>query len=179
MDRKPAPTLRMMIPGWVFVIACVACAGDASETPATDPVTADTGTVDIGTVSITSSECTLDVRDKPIAFGELTLTVVNETSAEAVVQVLMIHDGYSFDELVAHVEEEIRRDEAGEAPLGHPPSSQATIVADTGLLEAGESTSTEVDAGEPGNYAVVCFRHQESAGELRPFAVLGPLEVVP
>lgn len=177
MKTRPAAGRRIMFGG--ILAMAVACAGDASEPQTTEPVAAETEPVDVGTVSITNSECTLDTRNEPVASGDFTLTVVNETSAEAVAQVLIIHDGYSFEELGAHIEEEIRRAQSGQAPLGHPPSSQATIVADTGLVEAGESTSLELDAAEPATYAVVCGRHHETAGELRPFEVLGPLEAVP
>ncbi|HUG09009.1 MAG TPA: hypothetical protein VMP13_08975 [Acidimicrobiia bacterium] len=175
MPLGDRPLNQLIAPIIFLMLVATGCSADGESTT----TTAATSRADIGTLTITGTECSFDVVEGQISSGVLSMTVSNESSVPGAADVFMILEGYSFDELVAHVEEEARRAEAGEAVLGHPSSVLARSASSgTGLLEAGESTAIEVDAEDPGDYAIVCIRHHEGANGPRPFAVVGPFEVV-
>lgn len=175
MPLGDRPLNQLIAPMICLMLVAMGCSADGESTA----TTAATSRAELGTLTITGTECSLDVVEGQISQGVLSMSVANDSSVPGAADVFMILEGYSFDELVAHVEEEARRAEAGEAVLGHPSSALARYASSgTGLLEAGESTAIEVDAEEPGDYAIVCVRYHEEANELRPFAVVGPFEVI-
>lgn len=145
--------------------------------PATTGAPASSRPVDIGSVTITDSGCRLAIAEE-LAVGSLTITVRNETDAEAAAEVFMLKEGHLFDELVAHVEEEKRRADAGESFLGPPLASATFASPGSGIVAGGENKSVEIDAGQDGIYVIYCFRHHENVAEpFRVFALLGPLRI--
>ncbi len=99
------------------------------------------------------------------------ITVANETSADAAVGMYRIPEDHDFAEVVAVVEEEQRRAEAGEPLLGHPPYlSEGTYR----LVGSGASDVLSLQL-KAGAYGIFCLRTQ--AGALRPFHVFGPITV--
>jgi hypothetical protein len=83
----------------------------------------------------------------------------------------LLEEGHAFEELVAHIDEERRRAEAGEAPLGHP--TFASLVAETSTDTTGTTTlTTRLD---PGTYGMACIRNDPATGGIwaaGPFTVM-------
>ena len=157
-----------------------ATAPPTTEVPSTTIMTNEVSqTVDIGTVTISDTDCVLNSTTTQISSGQLTFTAVNDTTVRAATEVFRVLEDHSYEDLVAHVEEEVRRADAGEPGLGHPRPPIATFASrGSGLLDGGESGVVTIDADEPGTYGVFCMRyHENSADPVRPFAIVGPLEV--
>ncbi len=64
-----------------------------------------------------------------ISVGPLTIWMLNQTPGDFDLDLWLLNEVHEYDELAAHIEEEHRRGEAGEEPLGHP--TFATLVAET------------------------------------------------
>ena len=98
---------------------------------------------------------------------------MNETDALAAFHMWRIADGYTYDQLAAHIVEERRLAEAGEPGLGHPFFVGDLIEI---VLQARES-GTMVGTVRSGTYGIVCIRMFQQTGKPRPFGVIGPVEV--
>lgn len=172
----------------VLTLVATACASDAS--PTTTSEAESTNTTDststtaiptealnnVGTVTVKDTDCALDLSAGAIEPGTLVLSTRNESTVQAAVDVFQVTD---LDALRAHVDEEVRRAEAGEPILGHPPSEVASLASSgSGLLEPGSATEVEINAAETGSYGVVCVRfHENTTDPLRPVALVGPIQV--
>jgi hypothetical protein len=128
----------------------------------------------LGTVTVTTDDCTIDGLPAEIQSGEASLTAFNDTPATASFDMFRLEGG-RFEELVAHVADERAVADAGDPFIGPP--SWTTSLASTGLIES-ETAGTLTGMFEPGTYAVVClWKYDESSDPVRPFAVVGPIEV--
>jgi hypothetical protein len=132
--------------------------------------------MDIGTVSVTDSECLLDVTNDNPSLGSLRVAVVNDSSVQAAAEAFRVID---MEALVAHVEEEARRADAGEPVLGHPnPPVAEYLSSGSGLVDPGESSAVTIDVEEAGTYVLICLRYHENTSDpVRPFGLVGPIEV--
>jgi hypothetical protein len=173
MSRRGVPiaiTLVLMVTGCG---AEDAGAPDATQqaanvsSAAPSPGPANGGALTLGTVA-----CGFEPGENPIPAGAVTFTVANRTEVLGVFNVARLEGG-SFQELTAHVAEEIELAKAGEPGLGHP--SYAVPLTDV-LVEPGETAELTATL-EPGTHALVCGRVYEEVGEMRPSTVIGPIDV--
>lgn len=137
-----------------------------SATPTIEPV-------DGGTITLTTSGCTFDPGDGPIAAGPVSFGVVNETEDLGAANIALL-DGATFRDFAQHIDKEIRLAEAGKPGLGHP--SFAVPLFDV-LVDAGSSGTLEGTL-DPGVFVMSCARQYEEVGDLRPSGALGPVKVV-
>lgn len=166
-------------------ILLAGCAGtgtaaQASRSPAPTP---DPSPTELGTLTLTESfdemsaqlrrGCTLKAAGGPIRSGRIGFAAVNETDAEAWLDLGRISDGHSYEELAQDIGKARQSAEAG-GPVIHRPSYLSSQ--DLTVLDAGEST-TKFATVQSGTYAIVCLRMFETVAEVRPFAVIGPLQV--
>ena len=81
-----------------------------------------------------------------------------------------LDEGHTYPELVSHIDEERRRSEAGEPPLGHPTFATLVAEASTDADGVGSLTTTLED----GVYGMACIRFDEETGGIwaaGPFTV--------
>ena len=165
---------------WAAVmVIMVACTGAA--TPAASPSRGSGGSMlpspsasavpVMGTVTLADDGCTFSA-SAGVDAGPVRLVMLNEADGQFDVDLWRIDDGHGFDEFVAHVAEEMRRTEAGEAPLGHP--TFARLVAEASA-DAGSEAELEADL-PAGTYAVACILFAESSVPGGYWAG-GPIEV--
>lgn len=174
--------------GLALMLACFlgACAASPAVAPTTTPTAPSTATRSpatspdmpeaIATLTLSQNDCTLRPDLAEMTAGAIRLLAVNETGAQAAFDMWRIGESGSFEELVAHVEEERRLADAGDAGLGHP--SFASSLISSGILQAEESKVIN-GVTQPGTYGIVCLRHFELVTDdpFRPFTVVGPIEV--
>jgi len=85
--------------------------------------------------------------------GQISVSIASELEAAAWFDLWQMEEGHTYSELVAHIDEEQRRAEAGEPGLGHP--TFATLVAEGEADPSAEATITlEAAAGE---YGMACI----------------------
>lgn len=100
-----------------------------------------------------------------IAEGQATFTLVSR-GGTADFDLWRLNEGHAYEELVAHIDEEVRRSEEGLPGLGHP--TFATLVAEATTDPQGDGTLTaSLDAGE---YGMACIRF----GSDGAFTAAGP-----
>lgn len=102
-----------------------------------------------------------------VAVGQASFNLVSKTNVAAQFDLWQMNDGHTYAELVAHLDEEQRRLEAGEPSLGHP--TFASLVASTPVDPREEGTVT-IDA-TAGEYGMACIRLDEDNGG---FSSAGP-----
>ena len=138
-------TLATLVLG-VIVVACgtpVAATPSGESTALSGPAR--------GTVTLTEDGCGYDGPAEAAA-GPMVIAMVNATNGQFDLDLWRMDDGHSYDELVAHIAEEMRRQEAGEPPLGHP--AFAELVGEA-TAEASAEAELQV-ALEPGAYGIAC-----------------------
>ena len=145
---------------------CVAC--EASTPP---PPTATAEPRNIGTITQSATECSLDLVGGALSVGSAVITAVSETDDDLLFHMWRLFGDYTFEEFQAHIAEDRRLAEAGEPGLG-PPSG----LVDLNELTAPAHSSSDVTVRfrDPGTYAIVCFDPQLNN---RPLTLLGPFEV--
>ena len=151
--------------------ASTATVSPASESRSpTTPSSPPGSPVSVGTVTLSDDGCALDA-PSVLDAGPVGLAMVNEAAGRFDVHLYRLHDSHRYDEFAAHVAEEMRRAEAGEAPLGHP--TFASLVAES---SAGPGSEAELDVGvTSGTYAIGCILFTLSSDPL--IWAVGPLEV--
>jgi len=182
----------------LLIVTLAGCGnGDAesttSPTPATETILTSTTTfpaatttaptiaaapVDVGTVVIAESGCSFEPSASPLSAGEVVFTIVNETEGQAGAHVWgPLADGYSFDDFVEYVEEEIALTMAGEPFIGPAAWFGPLIPSDneSSLFEGGE-TGEITGTADAGTFGIVCVMTLEEVG-LRIYAYAGPFEV--
>ena len=149
----------------LILAMCVAC---EASTPL--PPTATPEPRDIGTITQSTTECSLDLVEGPLSVGRAVITAVSETDDDLLFHLWRLVGEYTFEEFEAHIAEEKRLAEEGEPGLGPP-----TQVRDLNELTTPARSSEDVIVRfrEIGTHAIVCFDTEMN----RPFALLGPLEV--
>ncbi len=165
----------VLAPVLAVVLIANACGGGGARettTPTTEATQAPP--TQVGTVSVSASECTLDLVDEPINPGLVAFTAVNQTDGRAMFDMWRITEGFTYEQLARHIDKERRLAEAGQPGLGHP-----SFVEDLSLIRVGlgpGESGALVGTVFPGTWGVVCIRKFERAG-IRPFALVGPVEV--
>jgi hypothetical protein len=163
-----------------FALAIIAgalltgCAGSGPASPSASTTVAEpSGPQSVGTVVITEADCTFQPSADQLRPGAAELSVTNNTDGVAGVHLWRIIDGHTYDELAAHVAEEVRLAQAGEPGLGHPDfvADLVEVVADAG--NSASATGTLRVA----TYGLVCARLSETASQRGPFKTIGPIEV--
>lgn len=143
--RQGPSTLGALVIG----VIVAACATPSGSTPS--PSIASSGPLH-ATVTLTDDGCEYD-GPAEVAAGPMVIDLVNATSGQFDLDLWRLNDGHTYDELVAHVAEEMRRQEAGEPPLGHP-----TFAELVGEATAEESAEGELQmALESGTYGMACI----------------------
>jgi hypothetical protein len=104
--------------------------------------------------------------------GPVVISLQNETEGRFDLDLWRLKDGHEYDDLAAHIAEEMRRIQAGEDPLGHPTFADLTAE---GAAEAGASEELRTDLGA-GTYGLVCIFFATPTGP-SAFWVSGPLTV--
>jgi hypothetical protein len=123
----------------------------------------------VGAFTFTSSTCAYEGPGK-IPEGEVSFSLLSE-GGPADFDLYRFDGGHTYDELVAHTAEEMRRAEEGLPGLGHP--DFATLVAEASTDGEGHGTmTTTVDAGE---YGMACIRFEGD----RAIVAAGPFAVEP
>jgi hypothetical protein len=103
--------------------------------------------------------------------GNLSIDFINDSDGPAAAQMFALDMDAAYADLVAHVEEELRRLEKGLSMMGHP--AFTTDVAEVSV-EAGESGELAAEL-QPGRYALVCADLDPEARGLHPY---GPITVL-
>lgn len=148
-------TLRSVVV--LLAFAATACGGGGA-TPAGnagDDGTQPAEASPVGTFALARSGCSYD-GPAALAAGEATFTLASH-GGSADFDLWLLADGHTYEELAAHIDEERRRSERGQPPLGHP--TFATLVAEASTDPAGEDTLTT--ALQPGEYGAACIRFEE------------------
>ncbi len=123
----------------------------------------------VGTFTFTSSTCAYEGPGR-IPEGEVLFSLLSE-GGPAEFDLWKLDEGYDYEELVAHVAEEVSRQEEGLPGLGHP--DFAKLVAEASTDSEGEGTmTTSIDVGE---YGMACIRFESD----RTIVAAGPFEVEP
>jgi hypothetical protein len=138
----------------------------------------------LGTVTVSSSDCTVDLPEGPIRPGDVLFDVVNESGGVAVVDMLRIRieDGYTFEQFATRTERDARRAEQGKGPLFAGPAVDLSTRRSTGELEA-EGRGLIGGTLQEGTYAIVCLIDYEVLGvrglhdPIRPVEAVGPISV--
>ena len=122
------------------------------------------------TVTLGESSC---VYEGPgaVDVGALSISMVTAMPGQFDTDLWRMNPGHTYDELVAHFDEERRRDEAGEPGLGHP--TFATLAAQGSAIDGrGQLVTPPLD---PGTYGIACILFGE--GERGGIWAAGPFEV--
>jgi hypothetical protein len=127
----------------------------------------------IGTVTQSPDDCTLYAVDGPVPAGPVTLTATNNTDDAVSFHLVMIADGHTYDEVATHVVQEKQLAKDGKPGLGFPTSA---IFINEINFAAGRSGTATFRVGS-GTYTIVCLRMFETVNDLRPFDLVGPIEV--
>ncbi len=159
----------------VAIVALVLLAGCGGDTPS---VTTQASPRVVAVITQTQADCTLSAASDRIRSGLVAFTLVNDTGVAAAFDIWMIPEGHTYEEVVAHIQEERRLAESGRPGLGHPSFFADTDLAIHALIDQKKSTTASAVL-KPGTYAVVCLRTFEQVGEIRPLAVVGPVVVEP
>jgi hypothetical protein len=173
-----------------FVIAAAVFAvqvGDPARdsVPMSSPTPGDEGAATrVGTVTVTTSNCAVDLPREPIRPGDVLFDVVNESGGVAVVDMLRIRieDGHTFEQFAARTERDARRAEQGKGPIFAGPAVDLSTRRSTGELEA-EERGLIGGTLEEGTYAIVCLIDYENLGvrglhdPIRPLEAVGPITV--
>lgn len=155
-------------------VVLVACGANDDKSSA--PESADTAVVQIGTVTVSESECSLErAVENPVSAGSVALTAVNDTGASATIHMWSLLEGTTYEEFARYVEEERRLAEAGEEGKGHPPFVQKLIATPT--LKAGQSATMRGTISSGETYGIVCLKMFEGDEVPRPLGIVGPVEV--
>lgn len=170
----------------VLMVVATGCASSASSAPTSEPVSAKTTeaataaasgqaevAVEIGTVTLSDSDCTLDLAQDPVRAGQVELVVVNNTGATGAFDMGRIHDSSSYEELETVITAAIRAAEASEEMVPRPSFLGSGLL--SRAVQGGES-QTLTGTLTAGTYGLVCLGTYEVG--VRPVAVLGPIEVV-
>jgi hypothetical protein len=129
----------------------------------------------IASVTIRDGGCDLDPDPLgPLSAGPIAVTAVNASAAPGGFHIWHIDEPATFEDLAAHVTEEIELAGAGQPGLGHPDFVSDLI--DSTLLGPGESALVQ-GVTQPGTYGIVCASADSLDDEPRPSAVLGPINV--
>lgn len=119
-------------------------------------------------LTMTSFSCTYE-GSKTLPAGAISVDVRNETEVAGGFEVVAIAEGSTFDDFVAHVEEERQRIQQGDVLVGQP--SFASIA---GRVEVAAQESSVLSADvTAGVYALYCFIGPPPAA----LFVAAPLEV--
>jgi hypothetical protein len=122
-------------------------------------------------VTLDDTDCTL-AGDSELPAGPVEIHMDNATDGQFDLDLWRLQEGHSYDELVAHIDEEMRRIEAGEPPLGHPDFADL-IAESTAATGADGELRTDLLAGTYG-FACIYFPSTDDLGAIRS---AGPLEV--
>jgi hypothetical protein len=149
----------------------------ATIAPPTPTIPAPTLTVTpqpIGTVTQTEVDCTLDGPHSTVAAGRVTVVLVNQTDGSVQFDMWRIGEGHSYAGLAGAVDKARQSAEAGGPEISHP----SYLSALTRVLAPSGQSRTMNRSVQPGTYAIVCLRRFPEANmEMRPFALVGPIEV--
>jgi hypothetical protein len=144
-----------------------------TSTPTMAPSPTPFGPQSAGTITLSDEGCA-HVGPGKVVPGQISIMLANETAGQFDLDVWLLDERHSYEELAGHVAEEQRRHQAGEAPLGHP--RFAELVAER-TVEADARGDLETELA-PGVYGMVCilFAAQEVFGGIWAG---GPLVVGP
>lgn len=134
----------------VLGVIVVACGTPVAATPS--PESSAALGLPRGTVTLTEDGCEYD-GPAEVASGPMVIAMVNATSGQFDLDLWRMDEGHTYDELTAHIAEEMRRQEAGEPPLGHP--TFAELVGEATVEESAEGEPQMVL--EPGTYGMACI----------------------
>lgn len=147
-----ASASRLVVLLSLTVLASSCSGADSPGNGAGDPSPGANGPQAVGRFVLSESGCRYEGPDTVDA-GEISLSIVSELDAAAWFDLWQLDEGHTYSELVAHIDEEQQRAEAGEPGLGHPPF--ATLVAEGEADPRAEATITlEAAAGE---YGMACI----------------------
>jgi hypothetical protein len=166
-----AETPADLVPSPTVAAAATTETPVAAMPPSTALPTA-TGVPLIGTLTLSESECSLELAKSPVSSGMLSIEVVNETANSFVLdswKLDIFDEGYTYEQLTEYINEERSLRESGQFNP-NPPS------------ELGNLRQFEISAAKskiirrfysPGTYAMVCFR----IGARVFMELAGPIEV--
>lgn len=161
--------MRTLLAATSLALVMIACAGTA--TAPSFPTAAPSPTR-LGTLTLSETACALEGVPATVRPGLSSLTVINRLSGVGIADFVQIVDGKTFDDMSADIQVAIEAAVAGQAMVFRPSYLISTPV----RLGAGGST-TLTSTLLAGTYGIVCLRIYEHIGEIRPFAVAGPIEV--
>lgn len=107
-------------------------------------------------LTLTETGCQYDGPGE-VPAGETAVFISNKTGATFRMDFWLLRDGHEYEELVSHIDDERRRSEAGEPPLGHPSFARMVLQ---GEAEPGETVGVVFDA-DPGVYGAACIRFED------------------
>lgn len=126
----------------------------------------------VGTVTLSKTDCVLNANG-PIEAGPIAIKATNNMDSWAGFDMWRITEGHSYDELEKVIQEAKEQAEAGLEGSDHPAYLANPINI---FLQAGETRDLR-GVVVPGTYAIVCLQTFPQVGEMRPFSLVGPLEV--
>lgn len=160
----------------ILAVVLAACGTPGSSTTAppsgSPPATASSSAAPLQlSVTLDDTACALE-GDSELPAGPVAIHMDNATDGQFDLDLWRLQDGHSYDELVAHIDEEMRRITSGEPPLGHPDFAD---LVDESTAAAGMDGELRSDL-LPGLYGFACiyFQSTDVLGAIRP---AGPLEV--
>lgn len=128
-------------------------------------------------VTLTDADCTLVRAASPVKAGRVAFTLHNQSGGKAGIDIWLMPDGKTFDQLVAQAAEDRRLAEAGEPSQGDHSSlgdaPQLRLPWDASPSQTGSAVL------HSGTYAVVCIKSFPKVAEPRLLKVIGPVVVAP
>ncbi|MEX2405758.1 MAG: hypothetical protein WD834_00325 [Actinomycetota bacterium] len=124
---------------------------------------------EIGRFVLSGSGCRYE-GPETVDAGEISLSIASEMGAAADFDLWQMEEGHTYSELVAHIDEEQRRFEAGEPGLGPP--TFATLVAQ-GRADPSEEATITIEAAA-GEYGMACIGIDPDQGTPASISAAGP-----
>jgi N-acetylneuraminic acid mutarotase len=129
------------------------------------------GGVVVGGVTLATDGCQY-TGPTELPAGDVTFRLRNKTSGQFDLDVYLLDAGHDYEEFAAHIDEERRRGEEGEPPLGHP--AFATLLAES-TAEEGINSELVTDVAV-GAYGMACI-YFDQPGSLGGIWAAGPITV--
>lgn len=144
---------------------------DSPENGSDEPRAGATGSEPqaVGRFVLSGSGCRYEGPDT-VDVGRISLSIASEMDAPADFDLWQMDEGHTYSELVAHIDEEQRRFEAGEPGLGPP--TFATLVAQ-GRADPSEEATITIEAAA-GEYGMACIGIVPDQGTPASISAAGP-----
>lgn len=166
-----AKCLLVSIP--VLLTGC----GSESQAPAAATSPSPSPVQVAAVVTLTSSDCSFVPAGTPVKAGLVAFTLQNQSGGRAGIDVWLMPDDKTFEQLVAQAAEDRRLAEAGKPSQG----DHSSLGSAPQLRLPWDSSTSQTGSAflKTGSYAVVCIKTYPNIAEPRLLKVIGPVVIGP